>query len=163
MPAGWIVVLRDAAIVVALSVVLAVVSNRLHPTHRIPLVAEREYQVLVPCPEFEGKQAQKISAAGLRSEQQGQMLVDAREEQQYATWHLPGALSVPFDYLEPTPGELIKKVLQARARSVVVYGDGDNPDSGQQLANELAGKGIRNVSYVEGGAPALRKRTGARR
>ena len=155
MTSPWFTVFRDAAVVVALSTVLALVSNWLHPTTRIPLVAEREYQVLVPCPEFEGKAATAISPADLRSGE-GTMLVDAREEEAFKAWHAPGAVCVPYDYLEPTPTVLIAKVLEARARRVVVYGDGDDPDSGQQLANELSGKGIRNVSYVKGGAPLLK-------
>ena len=152
----WSTVLRDAAVVVVFSTVLALVSNGLHPTSRIPLVARQEYQVLVPCPEFKGKAATAIPPDLARADT-GTMLVDAREKEDFDRWHPAGAICVPYDYLEPTPTALIKKVLEARARRVVVYGDGDNPDTGQQLANELAGKGIRNVSYVTGGAPALRK------
>jgi hypothetical protein len=37
----------------------------------------------------------------------------------------------------------------------MVFGDGQDPDSGEQLARELAGRGIRNVRFVQGGAPAL--------
>lgn len=150
---------RDAALVVVLSTALALVSNWLHPTSRIPLVAEREYQVLVPCPEHEGKEAAAVAPVQARAGE-GTMLVDAREKEEFHKWHLPGAVCMPYDYLEPTPTELIKKVLLAQAKRVVVYGDGGDPDSGQQLANELSGKGIRNVSYVKGGAPALRKGAG---
>ena len=39
---------------------------------------------------------------------------------------------------------------------MVVYGDGLEPDSGEELAKEIAGKGIRNVSFVQGGVKALR-------
>lgn len=155
---SWKTVVRDAALVVAFSTAVALVTNWLHPTARIPLVAEREYQVLVPCPEHEGKTAAAVSSDQVRPGEAGTMLVDAREEEAFKAWHPPGAICVPYDYLEPTPTELIKKVLEARARRVVVYGDGDDPDSGEQLANELSGKGIRNVSYVKGGAPALKKR-----
>jgi hypothetical protein len=44
----------------------------------------------------------------------------------------------------------------------VVFGDGGNPDSGEQLAREIAGKGIRNVRFVEGGAPLLEKAAAVR-
>ena len=152
----WKTVVRDAAIVVAFSTAVALTTNAMHPTTRIPRVAEREYQVLVPCPEHEGKAAAAITPDQVRAEA-GTMLVDAREEEAFKAWHPPGAVNVTYDFLEPTPKELIKKVLEARARRVVVYGDGDDPDSGEQLANELSGKGIRNVSYVKGGAPALKK------
>jgi len=86
-------------------------------------------------------------------------LVDAREAEAFARWHLPGALSIPFDYLEPPSAEAIKRVLATRARRVVVYGDGANPDSGEQLARALAGRGIRNLAFVKGGAPALQRRS----
>ena len=153
----WKTVARDAALVVAFSTAVALITNGLHPTTRIPLVAEREYQVLVPCPEHEGKAAAVITPEQVRPGEAGTMLVDAREEEDFKAWHPPGAVNVTYDFLEPTPKELIKKVLEARAKRVVVYGDGDDPDSGEQLANELSGKGIRNVSYVKGGAPALKK------
>jgi hypothetical protein len=39
---------------------------------------------------------------------------------------------------------------------VVVVGDGEDPDSGRELARELAGKGLKNMAYVTGGAPALK-------
>jgi hypothetical protein len=42
---------------------------------------------------------------------------------------------------------------------VVVFGDGGDPDSGEQLARELAGAGIRNVVFVAGGAPRLQAAT----
>ncbi|MFH1437767.1 MAG: hypothetical protein ABIJ56_18815, partial [Pseudomonadota bacterium] len=50
----------------------------------------------------------------------------------------------------------LKEIASSGASMVVVYGDGDDPDSGKELGRELAGQGIRNVHYVEGGAPAIR-------
>ena len=38
---------------------------------------------------------------------------------------------------------------------MVVYGDGGDPDSGEQWAALLSGAGIKNVVFVKGGAPAL--------
>jgi hypothetical protein len=39
---------------------------------------------------------------------------------------------------------------------VVVYGDGGAPDTGELLAREISGHGIKHVFFVEGGAPELR-------
>jgi len=155
LPGALVVTVRDAAIVVVLSAVLAISVNAARATGAIPLVAEREYQVLVPCPEHEGE-AEAVDAMAVRLGEKGMLLVDAREAEDFAAWHALGAVSIPYDFLEPTSPELLQKVLSSRAQKVVVYGDGGDPDSGQQLAQELSGQGIRNVVYVKGGAPALR-------
>jgi hypothetical protein len=70
-------------------------------------------------------------------------------------------MCVPFDYLDPTPEktiqDLARRIASSGAKRVVVYGDGDEPDTGEQLGKEISGKGIKNVFFVKGGAPALRK------
>jgi hypothetical protein len=38
----------------------------------------------------------------------------------------------------------------------VVFGDGSSPDSGQEMARELAGRGMVNVFFVDGGWSAVR-------
>ena len=150
-----LVIVRDAAIVVALSILLALSVNAARATGAIPLVAEREYQVLVPCPEHVGE-AEAMAPAAVKPGERGVLLVDAREAEVYSAWHPDGAVSIPYDFLAPTSPGLLEKILSSLARRVVVYGDGEDPDSGEQLAQELSGKGIRNVVYVKGGAPALR-------
>ncbi len=147
-------VLRDAALVVLLSTGLALLVNSLRPTLGIALVAKNDYEILVPCPAFQGRPASPLSARQVDLKQPGVALVDARERTEYARWHLPRAISIPFDYLEPKPEE--RKVLSTRARMVIVYGDGGNPDAGKQLANAISGAGVKNVFYVKGGAAALR-------
>lgn len=70
-------------------------------------------------------------------------------------------MNVPYDYLDPTPGsvieELARRIARSKAQRVYVYGDGEDPDSGEQLAREISGKGVRNVFFVRGGAPALQE------
>jgi rhodanese-related sulfurtransferase len=82
-------------------------------------------------------------------------VVDARSGAEFEAWHHPRARSIPFDYLEPVSKAHLDALLAARASAIVVYGDGADPDSGQELAKELAGLGLRNVFFVQGGAPAL--------
>ena len=151
-----LVVVRDAALAVVLSLVLALSVNAARATGALPLVADREYQVLIPCPEHEGE-AEAAAPTTVRPGERGVLLVDAREAELYQAWHPAGAVSIPYDFLEPTSPELLRRVLSSKARRVVVYGDGQAPDSGQQLAQELSGKGIRNMVFVKGGAPALRR------
>jgi len=160
MPPRWTTVFRDAAIVVALSAAVALTTNKLRSSG-IPLVAAQEYEVLVPCPEHEGKPAKPLTPGDVNPKEKGLLLVDAREAETYRAWHAPGAISIPYDYLEPKPEE--KRVLRSRARRVIVYGDGENPDSGEQLANAISGKGVKNVHFVRGGAPALRRALGGGR
>ena len=155
MCSSFLPVLRDSALALLLAAGLAVGVNALRSTGGIPLLAPHEYEILVPCPELAGQPASALSADQLSSGEPGTLLVDARERADFEAWHLPGAISLPFDYLEPRPEE--QTVLRSRARKVVVYGDGQEPDSGQQLANALSGKGVKNVHYVVGGAPALRR------
>lgn len=156
MPPSWLSVIRDALLVTALSAGLALAYNGLRSSNKIPLVADKPYEILVPCPEHVGKPARALKPQEVRDAGENLALIDARERESYDEWHLPGALSIPFDYLEPNPEE--KKVLRTHARKVVVYGDGENPDSGEQLAHAISGKGVKNVFFVKGGAPALRRR-----
>ncbi len=162
MPPRWPAVFRDAILVVLLGAGLALATNAARREKKLPLIARTAPETLVPCPELKGE-ATALAPSALRASEAGTALIDAREAEAFARWHLPGALSLPFDYLEPPSAEAVKRVLATRARRVVVYGDGADPDSGEQLARALAGRGIRNVAFVKGGAPALQTPGGAGR
>jgi hypothetical protein len=153
-----LVLVRDAALVALASTALGLGFNGLR-ANGIPLRATGPYEIFRPCPEATGKaEALEPGAIG-----PSDLLVDARSRAEHERWHPRGALSVPFDYLESTPPARVKQVAQTRSRRVVAFGDGGEPDSGAELARDLAGRGIRNVHYVRGGAPALRAQGGARR
>lgn len=155
---AWRRIVLDAALVVVVSTVVALTVNAARRSGAIPLVADKEYEILVPCPEHLGQPAAAIAPEAVQPEEKGLLVVDARDAEEHRSWHLPGATSIPYDYLEPDPRE--REILKSGARKVVVYGDGDSPDSGEQLATALSGKGLRNVYYVRGGAPALRRSRG---
>jgi hypothetical protein len=147
-------ILRDGALIALLSAGLALGVNALRPAG-LPLVADKEYQVLVPCPEVMGEAAALEPTDALLHDPRT-LLLDARDAAAFALWHAPGARSVPYDYLTPTPPETVNEILASRAGRVIVVGDGDDPDSGRELARELAGKGLKNMAYVKGGASALK-------
>ena len=153
MCAGATIVLRDAAIVV---VACAGVAFGFNSVRRggIPLVQRSEYQILVPCPETTGEAVALPPDAAVLQDSQA-LVIDARGVEAFGQWHMAPAINVPFDYLQPTQPDVIHRIAASAAREVIVYGDGHDPDSGEQLAREISGKGIRNVRFVSGGAPAI--------
>lgn len=156
----WRTDILEALVVVVLSAGVALAFNALREDG-IPLVAETPYKILVPCPEPGGEVEPLEPEAvgwGSRSGEMGRddLVVDAREKKAYENWHAPGALHVPFDYLEPVSDERVSELISTGASRVVVYGDGGRPDTGEELARELSGRGVRNVHYVPGGAAAVR-------
>ncbi len=150
-------VARDALIVATAASAVALAVNAVRPDG-LPLVAPTAYETLVPCPE-PGGDVTVLSASDDALRASRSFLVDARTPAEFAAWHLPGAVNVPFDWLDPVPAEVLDRLARAlaasRATRVIVYGDGGRPDSGEYLGRELAGRGIRHVCVVEGGAPAL--------
>jgi rhodanese-related sulfurtransferase len=152
---SWLSVMTTAAVVGLLFSGLGLAVNALR-ADGIELVAKRDYEILVPCPEPLGEvfpmEPQQIG-------QEGALVIDAREPEEFSIWHWADASNIPFDFLDPVPGETVKELIRTRARLLVVYGDGDDPDSGRELARELAGRGARNVYFVPGGAQALRQTT----
>jgi hypothetical protein len=151
---------RDALFVLGVCAAVGATTNAIRPGG-IAFVQRSEYEILVPCPEGSGD-APAISADDPAVWGTRTLLVDARSAAEHQRWHPTGAIAVSFDYLEPTAPEQVRRIASSGAARVVVFGDGNNPDSGEQLAREIAGKGIRNVRFVEGGAARLEKAAAVR-
>lgn len=151
--------IRDAVLLVTGASVVGILVNFVHPD-RIPFVTREAYEVLVPCPEPGGEVA-SMAADDPQLLAPETLLVDARGREEHAAWRLGNAMNVPYDYLDPTPPDVIatlaRQIARSRAQQVVVYGDGDEPDSGEQLAREISASGIKNVYFVRGGAPAIKR------
>ena len=151
--------LVEAVVVTAVTATVAVVSNALRPGG-IPFVATTPYQTMVPCPE-PGGPVEGVGPGDPAVNDPHSFLLDARGPQEFAVWHQPGAVSVPYDWLDPLPEatleDLARAIAASRARKVVVYGDGARPDSGEHLGREISGRGIHNVCFVIGGAGALER------
>ncbi len=156
------VAFRDAVIITLIAGGIGMLVNLVHP-EKIPFVAEREYEILVPCSE-PGGEVSSLEASHPDLQAGQVFIVDARSEEEHQIWNFRQAMNVPFDYLESIPEDVIKELATRIARSkvhrVVVYGDGQQPDSGEQLGKEISGRGIKNVFFVKGGAPALRNAQG---
>lgn len=156
---AWTIV-REATIAALACSVVGLVVNAVRPGG-IPLIAEADYELFVPCPEPLGE-VEGLDPRDPRIAEGRALRIDARSPEEYAQWHWPDAQNVPFDYLEGIAEATLRRIAASGAVRVVVYGDGLDPDSGRELARELAGRGVRNVFYVRGGAPALRDRDSAR-
>jgi hypothetical protein len=158
-----LIVLRNAVIATAISCAVGLLVHLLRPD-AIPFFAEEAYELFVPCP-VSGGEVAPVPADDPAVLAEDTFLVDARSRGEFESWSVRGATDIPYDYLDPTPREVLEdlaeKIARSRARRVVVYGDGDTPDTGEQLAKEISGHGIRNVFFVKGGAPELKSSEGS--
>jgi hypothetical protein len=156
---GWGSTVRESLLVVSIAAVVGLAVNSFLNPNGIPIIAERQYEVLVPCPEPGGK-VTPVEVIESQTSSERVFWLDARSEEDFNRWHHAQAANVAYDYLDPTPShiieELARNIARSKAQRVFVYGDGDDPDTGEQLAREISGKGIRNVFFIKGGAPALR-------
>ncbi len=149
--------LLETAAVTAVAVVIALLFNALRPAG-LELIAQTPYQILVPCPEPGGPvQIVQPDESWILSART--FLVDARSPREFNLQHLPRAVNLPYDWLEPVPEddilELAQSIAGSGANRVAVYGDGGRPDSGEHLGKEISGRGIKNVFFISGGAPAV--------
>jgi hypothetical protein len=150
---------RDALVIAMCASAVGIAVNLVR-SDGIPFIAKEQYRTLVPCPEPGGEVTELGSDDPLLTAPET-FLVDARPQVQHLLWKLGGAMNVPYDYLDPTPHEVIAgladRIAHSRAQRVAVYGDGETPDTGEQLAREISAAGIKNVFFVRGGAPALQR------
>ena len=157
---GLGVAVRESLIVVLIPAAVGLPVNAFLNPNGIPIIAEQAYEVLVPCPEPGGR-VSPVSADESLTNRERVFWMDARSSEEFRQWHHPQAENVTYDYLDPTPDtvieELARGIARSKAQRVFVYGDGDDPDTGEQLAREISGKGIRNVFFIEGGARTLRE------
>jgi hypothetical protein len=148
--------LLEAAAVALFGAVFAIIFNAVSPDG-LPLFAPAPYETLVPCPE-PGGPVQALDPGSPEITSTRSFLVDARARTEFDEDHIRGALHVPYDWLDPVPEETLAGLARAIAASgatrVVVYGDGGRPDSGEHLGKEISGRGIKNVFFIRGGAPA---------
>ncbi len=148
---------RDAAIAVVVSTGLALAVNAVR-SDGLPLVASKQFDILVPCPEPVGD-PRELQAGDPLVRDPRSLVLDVRSHDEFGAWHLNAARNQPFDWLGPPVdaevAAVAKQVAASGAQRVVVYGDGDDPDSGQEWAKLLSGARIKNVFFVQGGAPAL--------
>ncbi len=78
--------------------------------------------------------------------------IDARKHDAFARGHIPGALSVPYSFIEPVPDEVVTRLRPFE--TVIVYDNTEDAARSQRMAGELALAGVDGAIYLEGGALA---------
>jgi rhodanese-related sulfurtransferase len=79
------------------------------------------------------------------------LLVDARDPDEYAQGHIPGAQSLPFDEVSSQPERLI--TLDSGGRPIVAYCGGGGCELSMTLAFDLIEAGHTRVAVYTGGFP----------
>ena len=159
----FLIILRDAVIACAIFAVAGLCINAARHDG-LPFIAEKPYDIFVPCPEALGE-VEMIAHDDPRIKDGQSFIVDARTEEEFNEWHLENAMNITYDYLDPICPEELKNISVNIAGSgkarLIVYGDGDGKQgtTGYELGRELAGNGINNVFIIEGGADALKGET----
>ena len=152
-------ILRDAVIACAIFAVAGLIINAVRPDG-LPFIADKPYDIFVPCPEILGE-VDTIPAGDPRILEESSLVIDARSAEEFAAWHLENAMNITYDYLDPISPDELKNIsaniIKSGKARLVVYGDGDglSGSTGYQLGSELAGNGIKNIYIVEGGVDAL--------
>ena len=79
------------------------------------------------------------------------VLIDAREPEEYAEGHIPGALSMPYDEVSSEPERL--ESLAAGGNAIAVYCGGGACELSLNLAWDLISAGQKKVVVYMGGYP----------
>lgn len=146
---GIAIVLRNSVIIAVVSSIIGIGINFTRHDG-LSLIANKSYEVFVPCPE-PIKEVHTVSSNILKKKNKNILIVDARPESLFVRQHISGAINIEFDYLYSVPDSVVKAIIISKAHYIIVYGDGKRPDSGHELARELAGRGVKNVGYIKDG------------
>jgi hypothetical protein len=153
----WLRVALRALVLAGVFGLCGIVANFVR-TKPLAWVAQHPYEIFVPCSDGTGETQAIVATRALLAEPDA-LWIDARTVAAFTAWHVDGAMPLPYDFLAPVAPAAVQTVVRSGKGRVLVYGDGDNPDCGKELARELAAK-ARKVAYIDGGAPALRRLLG---
>jgi rhodanese-related sulfurtransferase len=136
-------VIRSAAILLALSVIAAVLTHHFHP--RAPLWYE------VQEPPIEGE----VTVADVQSRWQNDVLwIDARSEAAYAAGHIADAILINEQHRDEQVVEHIARI-QDNVKPIVVYCDGHACKASHKIRSYFVDHtGNPNVWVLKGGWPA---------
>ncbi len=80
------------------------------------------------------------------------MIIDARDPEEYAEGHIPGARNLSFDTAVSDP--VLLESLDTGGRPIIVYCGGGDCEVSINLAWEILNAGHTRVTYFQGGFPA---------
>lgn len=137
---------RDAALILTAALVLGTAAN-LVPGRRLAWWGKGSE------PPKAGVDFQFIDAASadaVRTSLPHVVVLDTRSAEEFAASHVPGAHRINYTNLQSQLNPAMISELRA-ADAVVVYGDGDETDVEQLLAQELHRRGVARPYVVMGG------------
>jgi len=102
-------------------------------------------------PELDRPVEINLAAVKLFSDAAGAVIIDAREDYEYAEGHIPGAISMPYDEVSAEPERLAD--LDAGGRPIIVYCGGGACELSLTLAWDLISAGQSKVVVFMGGYP----------
>ncbi len=144
---SWTRVCVEAVAVVAASSVLAAVANTVREDGipwRMPFPPEYQCPSLVaPGTPISVEQALEVFG------RDDIAWIDARKPEAFSTGHVPGAMNVPYSFIEPVPDGAITRLRPYE--TVVVYGNTAGEERSRRLAGELTLAGVEGATYLEGG------------
>ena len=144
--------IRDWVGLLLVSVVLGISVNALRPGG-IPLVGRWE------TPPENGMVADALGNVSFsearRLWRDGALFIDARIDTDYASGHVPGALSLPVAAFDRRMPDMFDRI--AKASAIVVYCSGPDCPDGHTVGRFLSELGIGNIRVFTGGYPAWEK------
>ena len=84
-------------------------------------------------------------------EQEAALILDARDAEEYAEGHVPGARNLTYEQAATDPALL--EALDSGGRPIIVYCGGGECEVSLRLADELIGSGFTRVAVYLGGYP----------
>ncbi len=153
----WPRVLGQTLVVLAASTVLAAIVNQVRDDGipwRMPFPPEYQCPSLV-APGTPISVAQALEVFG----RDDIAWVDARSPEAFARGHVPGAMNIPYSFIEPVPDEAVQRLRPYE--TVIVYCNTEGNERSERMAGELTLAGAEGVTYLEGGLLEWLKAGGA--
>ncbi len=147
------------ALVLTVPLAVAAAAHVLMPTGFLrshdAIINVQETFVTLDVPEVAFAETQSRVASGSCT------VVDARQNSAYATFHLPGAINIPID---ASFARLARESSAIdRTKPVIVYCAHDHCPWAQNIAAQLAARGVRDISVYRGGVREWRVKSNQNR
>lgn len=86
----------------------------------------------------------------------GALIVDARDADEYATSHIPGAINMPYEEVVTDPERI--ESIETCGQPIIIYCGGAECEISRNLALDFYYAGLEPIAYYEGGLPEWEER-----
>lgn len=81
----------------------------------------------------------------------GALIIDARDADEYAASHIPGAINMPYEEVATDPERI--EAIETYGEPIIIYCGGAECEISRNLALDFYYAGLEPVAYYEGGLP----------